>query len=262
MQATTLARRLESLMRKALYDFDLIDGEPLGIALSGGKDSLTLLHLLNCVKGRGFPNFELHAFHVSGAFSCGPGMQSKFLSPLCEKLNVPLHIAETDQKLETLECYSCSRRRRKLLFDMARREGVSRLAFGHHRDDNAQTLLMNLLHKAEFEPMAPKIHMRAYGCTIIRPLIYIPENSIRTFAEQNGFARITCQCPVGTNSKRRKTEVLLETIERLYPNARSNLHAAGFAYGKKFRENLLPLEAPEQLEPLELSALEPESPSL
>lgn len=230
---TQIARRLESLCRKAIFEFDLIDGEPLGIALSGGKDSLTLLHLLNAIRGRGLPNFTLKAFHVSGAFSCGPGVQSRFLQPLCDAMGIELHIADAKQSREGLECYSCSRRRRTLLFNMAKEQGVKRLAFGHHRDDNIQTLLMNLLHKAEFEPLNPKIFMHDYACTIIRPLIFAQESEIATFAEQNGFRRITCQCPVGQNSKRKQTEVLLEQIEQIFPNARSNLAQAGFAYGKK-----------------------------
>lgn len=233
-----IAKRLESLCRKAICEFDLIDGAPLGIALSGGKDSLTLLHLLSALRGRGLPNFELVAFHVSGAFSCGPGIQSRFLKPMCEQLGIELHSATANQSRENLECYSCSRRRRTLLFNMAKEQGIKTLAFGHHRDDNIQTLLMNLLHKAEFEPLTPKIYMHDYACTIIRPLIFAKENEIITFAEQNGLRRITCQCPIGQNSKRKQTEQLIEEIEKIFPNARSNLAQAGFAYGKKLRLNI------------------------
>lgn len=257
---TQMARRLESLCRKAIFEFDLIDGEPLGIALSGGKDSLTLLHLLNAARGRGLPDFEIVAFHVSGAFSCGPGIQSRFLKPICDEMKIELHVADAKQTREGLECYSCSRRRRTLLFNMAQERGVKTLAFGHHRDDNIQTLLMNLLHKAEFEPLTPKIFMHDYDCTIIRPLIYVQESEIATFAEQNGFRRITCQCPIGQNSKRKQTEELIDEIERIFPNARSNLAQAGFAYGKKLRLNIdqksvrAPLDIPQPLDaPLHLT---------
>lgn len=232
---TGLGKRLESICRKALFEFEMLDGAPVGVALSGGKDSLTQLFLLNAIRGRGAPHFDIHAFHVSGAFSCGPSMQSRFLEPLCQEMGIPLHVAEAKQSLETLECYSCSRRRRTLLFNMAKREGVGTIAFGHHREDNIQTLLMNLLHKAEFEPLAPKLHMHDYGCTIIRPLILMEEADIIRFAEQQGFRRITCQCPVGQTSRRRKTAELIEQIEAIFPNARSNLAQAGFYYGKKYQ---------------------------
>jgi len=229
-----LHKTLESACRKALFDFDMIeDDQPIGVALSGGKDSLTLLHLLAGISGRGFPKFPLHAFHVSGAFSCGPGITTPFLEQMCYELKVPLHIANANQKLEELECYSCSRRRRTLLFDMTQKEGIKTLAFGHHRDDSVQTLLMNVLHKAEFEALSPKLKMHRYGCTIIRPLIFIEERSIVTFSKNQGFSRITCQCPVGVNSVRKKTETLLQKVESVFPNARVNLAQAGLQYSKK-----------------------------
>ena len=71
---TTLAKKLESAFRKALFDFKMVEGvSKLAIALSGGKDSLTLLHLLKAVSGRGFPELDLYAIHVNGQFSCGAG---------------------------------------------------------------------------------------------------------------------------------------------------------------------------------------------
>ena len=73
------------------------------------------------------------------------------------------------------DCYSCSRERRRRLFSMAQETKCSTIAFGHHKDDNAQTLLMNLLHKAEFAGLLPKIHLTAYNTTIVRPLIYLEE---------------------------------------------------------------------------------------
>ena len=227
-----LGKRLESAVRKALFDFKLLEGvSKLGVALSGGKDSLTLLFLLKAILGRGFPPLELYAFHVSGAFSCGAGVNLAYLQGVCRELDVPLITRETTQTLEELECYSCSRTRRTLLFDAAKSVGVNTLAFGHHRDDNAQTLLMNLLHKGEFAGILPKIQMHEYGITLIRPLIYIAEQEIKTFAEQHAFKRITCRCPVGQTSMRRKVEELLEQIEQLYPEARSNIAQAALVYG-------------------------------
>jgi tRNA 2-thiocytidine biosynthesis protein TtcA len=93
--------------------------------------------------------------------------------------------------------------------------------------------LMNLLHKAEFAGNLPKIHMQEYGVTIIRPLIYIAEQDIRTFAQQQGFARIMCRCPVGQNSMRKQTDQLLKEIEAIFPNARENIAKAGLLYGSQ-----------------------------
>lgn len=231
---TALGKRLESTVRKALFDFDMLSNiSKLAIALSGGKDSLTLLFLLKAILGRGFPNLDLYAIHVSGEFSCGAGINEHYLKTICDKLDIPLLTRSSTQKLDKLECYSCSRERRRLLFEATKSVGATTIAFGHHRDDHAQTLLMNLLHKAEFAGNLPKIHMQEYGVTIIRPLIYIAEQDILTFAQQNGFARIVCRCPVGQHSMRKQTEHLLHEIESIFPNARDNIAKAGLLYGSQ-----------------------------
>lgn len=209
----------------------LEENPKIAIALSGGKDSLTLMFLLKAISGKGFPELDLHAILVNGEFSCGAGVNVDYLKAICEKLGVNFIIRESTQKLETLECYSCSRERRSLIFDAAKSVGATTIAFGHHRDDNAQTVLMNLLHKGEFAGNLPKIHMQEYGVTIIRPLIYIGEEDIRTFAQQQGFMRIMCRCPVGQNSMRKKVKDLIEEIEVLYPHARENIARAGLLYG-------------------------------
>ncbi len=231
---TALGKRLESTLRKALFDFEMLkDVSKLAVALSGGKDSLTLLFLLKAIAGRGFPNFDLYAIYVSGEFSCGAGVDEDYLRGICEELGVHFLTRSSSQKRETLECYSCSRERRRLLFEAAKSVGTTTIAFGHHRDDQAQTVLMNLLHKAEFAGNLPKIHMQEYGVTIIRPLIYIAEQDIRTFAQQQGFARVVCRCPVGQNSMRKQTDQLLSEIETIFPNARENIAQAGLIYGSQ-----------------------------
>lgn len=231
---TALGRRLESLCRKALYDFKLLDEvTSVCVALSGGKDSLTLLFLLHAIRGRGFQNFSLSAVHVGGPFTCGAGVSEKFLSEVCHSLSIPLVIKQSTQKEETLECYSCSRERRKLIFDAAKELGATTVAFGHHRDDSNQTLIMNLLHKGEFAANLPKVPMHDFGVTLIRPLIFISENEIKEFAKLYGFQRITCQCPIGQNSMRKKAEQLICEMEELFPNARNNLFLAGLIHGSK-----------------------------
>ena len=229
---TQLGRKLESMCRKALYEFDLLDeSECLAVALSGGKDSLTLLFLLKAILGKGFPQKKLIAIHVDGAFSCGASIGQAFLPAICEELNIEFLSVKSTQEERSLECYSCSRERRRLIFETAKKAGAQTIAFGHHRDDHVQTLLMNLLHKGEFAGNLPKVPMIHYGVTIIRPLIFIAEEEIVSFAKFYGFARITCQCPVGQNSLRKKTHRLIQELEQAYPNARANLAHASLLYG-------------------------------
>ncbi len=235
---TKLGKRLESTCRRALFDFKMLEHvDKLAVALSGGKDSLTLLFLLHAINGRGFPRMELSAIHVDGEFSCGAGVNQEYLGAICNALNIPFITRHSTQKLSELECYSCSRERRRLLFSAAKEVGATTIAFGHHRDDHAQTVLMNLLHKAEFAGHLPKIHMHEYGITIIRPLIYIVEQDIRTFAQQQGFARVLCRCPVGQNSMRKQVDTLLDELSINFPNARENISKAGLIYGSQKAAN-------------------------
>lgn len=229
---THLGKKLESAFRKALFDFRMLEGlSSVAVALSGGKDSLTLLFLLKAIVGKGFADFDIHAIHVNGEFTCGAGVNENYLRSICSELNIPFHTRTSTQERETLECYSCSRERRRLIFESAKSVGATTIAFGHHRDDSAQTLLMNLLHKAEFAANLPKVPMLDYGITIIRPLIYIAEKDIVEFAKLHGFARITCGCPVGQNSLRKKVDRLLNELEEVFPNARTNIAQAGLVYG-------------------------------
>ncbi len=233
-----LGRQIESRCRKALYDFDMLDDvDKIAVALSGGKDSLTLLFMLSGIVGRGFPEAEIHAIHVDGEYTCGAGVSRDYLKAICQELGINFIVRTSSKTLDSLECYSCSRERRTLLFEAARSVGAQTVAFGHHRDDNAQTLMMNLLQKGEFAGMLPKLHMQHYGCTIIRPLIYVPEDDIRKFAKQTGFARITCQCPVGQNSKRKQVDALLDEMNRLFPHARHNLANASLNFGSDKAKN-------------------------
>jgi tRNA 2-thiocytidine biosynthesis protein TtcA len=117
-----------------------------------------------------------------------------------------------------------------LIFDAAKEAGATAIAFGHHRDDSAQTLLMNLLQKGEFEGNLPKVHMYRFGVTILRPLIFVSENEIAEFAKQQGFLRVMCRCPVGQNSMRKQTDKILSDLEMIYPNARENVARAALLY--------------------------------
>ena len=231
---TKLGRKLESMCRKALLEYKLLENvDHLAIALSGGKDSLTLLFLLKAILGHGFKKIPLTAFYVGGAFSCGAGVHMNFLRRICEAQEIELVECKQEQKERKPNCYSCSRARRKLIFNAAKERGISHIAFGHHREDSIQTLLLNLLHKAEFAANLPKIHMVDYQVTIIRPLIYIPEDSIIAFAKMHGFYRVMCQCPVGQKSMRKEVEILISEMEEKFPNTRVNLAKASITYGSQ-----------------------------
>lgn len=231
-QTTGLEKKLESLLRKAILEFKLIEKhKDIAVALSGGKDSLTLLYLLNKINGLGVSQYRLHPIYVSGQFSCGASVSIPYLTKFCQEMGLNFHVVESQKVLSKLECYSCSRIRRSLLFAKAKELGATCIAFGHHRDDLIQTLLMNLFHKGEFSGMLPKLQMEKYEIDIVRPLYYITEQQIIQFAKSKGFFRIMCQCPVGQNSVRKQTNKMIADIETIFPNLRSNLAHALKHYG-------------------------------
>src|SRR3990167_3424023 len=113
-----MGKKIESRIRKALYEYKLLDGvEKLGVALSGGKDSLTLLYQLKAILGRGFPLCELVALHVGGPFSCGASVHPAHLQKICDELEVTLLVRDSSMTPDKLACYPCSRQRRRLLFE-------------------------------------------------------------------------------------------------------------------------------------------------
>jgi tRNA(Ile)-lysidine synthase TilS/MesJ len=158
-------------------------------------------------------------------------MEESYLREVCASLEEPLLVRHAEQHAATLECYSCARQRRRLLFEATKELGGTTIAFGHHREDHIQTLLMNLLHKGEFAGNHAKVPMVKYGVTIIRPLIFVPEDMIVAYARQRGFLRAMCRCPVGQKSMRKQAANLLEDLEALFPNARANLARAGWEQG-------------------------------
>jgi tRNA(Ile)-lysidine synthetase-like protein len=233
IKTTLNSKKIESKIRKAIFEFDLLkDVKSLAVALSGGKDSLTLLYMLFKILKNGF-NINLKAIHIDGSFSCGANISKKILKDICDSLNVQFLSSALDIEYEKLNCYSCSRERRKLIFDIAKKNNCDVIAFGHHRDDNIQTLLLNLFHKAEFASMMPKIKFKKIQATIIRPLIYVEEKEIITFAKKNDFLKTSCQCPFGKNSNRKKIDKIIEKIEFDFPNIRNNLSLSSFLYGSK-----------------------------
>lgn len=228
----TPGKQIEKLIRKALHELGLVEGVTnLGLALSGGKDSMTLLYMLKAISGKGFSNYNITAFYVGGAFSCGASVEKRYLEKVCQELEVDLVQLESNRSPENLECYSCSRERRSLIFREAKKRGIERIAFGHHLDDQIETLMMNLCQKGSFEAILPKIDMIKYGITIIRPLIFVEEKMIIEFAKASGFARIMCQCPYGQTSKRKDSKDVIQLLEKVFPGSRKKLAKSALDFG-------------------------------
>jgi tRNA 2-thiocytidine biosynthesis protein TtcA len=212
----------------------LADGDRVAVALSGGKDSLSLLRLLD-LRRRVVPErYELLAVHVlgdgSGALLPHAPLADWLAASGYEHHFVPFSLPEGEDL--PLDCQRCSWNRRRALFEAARRLGCNVVAFGHHADDLAQTTLLNLLYNGVAETMAPRRDFFDGQIRVIRPLCYIPETDLRRFARTSDFPPAPQACPQAETSRRRLAADLLRQALRASPAARTNLLRAGIKYLK------------------------------
>ncbi len=199
---------------RACKEFGLLaDGDRVAVALSGGKDSTSLLDLLLRYRERAGFSYELVAIHVVGTAAGFPDL-TDMLSPWLEGLGVdyrfvPLKLPPDE--LLPLDCFRCSWNRRKALFLAADALGCNKLAFGHHADDVAVTTLMNLLFTGRLETLEPKVPFFGGRITVIRPLIYIPAKDLAAYARAQNFP-IVPPCPYRADDNRQRVEEFLRSF--------------------------------------------------
>ena len=215
-------KKINSLIGKAISAYNLIgEGDKILVAVSGGKDSLTLLSLLKAIQGWAPVKFELMAAHISTDFHCGSCVHNSVLTDFFEELGVKYFFGEAkvlDENGKT-NCFWCSWNKRKSLFEIAEANGCGKVAFGHHKDDIAETILMNMLYNGEISGMNPKQEMFGGKITIIRPLCFVEERFVTEYAKEAGFPQQMCQCPYGENSKRKYVKNFIRDAEIEAPKA-------------------------------------------
>ena len=233
-----LEKQLERLTRrfhKACADYGLIaDGDHILVGLSGGKDSLLLTELLGRRAQIYKPRFTVTALHVR-IKERDYHTDLSYLESFCAEAKVPLIVRDTEigelpntpnTRTTQNPCFLCSWYRRKALFNVAQELGCNKIAFGHHRDDVAQTLLMNLIFQGAFASMPPILQLDKMPLQLIRPLCLIDEADIITYAAMRGYEKQTKLCPFEHVSSREKVKELLEHIKALNPEAIDSLYGA------------------------------------
>ncbi len=215
-------------MGKAIHRYGLVqDGDRVLVGVSGGKDSLTLLHLLHERRKRVPIHYELIPVHIDMGFGSG---RQELLREFFETRGLSYHIEQTQiggfaHSLENREnpCFLCSWERRKLIFQTAQRLQCNKIAFGHHKDDIIETFLLNILYSAEISTMLPVQTMFKGEMTIIRPLALVDERKIERFAREMNFPFGPSGCPSSGNTKRKEIKELIQTLEKMNPKTKGNI---------------------------------------
>lgn len=223
----------------------LEDGETVLVAVSGGKDSLLLLHYLIEKRKKVPVDYRIKALHLNTDIS--PHTHWTGFSDAVAALGVELDTVDISLRSRLapgrrMNCYWCATQRRMELLKYAEAHGISKIALGHHMDDILETLLMNMMYKAEISTMLPVFRYDRLPFTIIRPLSLVHEKEIVNAVEELGYSGITSVCVCGESAKRKEIRKSLDYLCREGDYIRDSLFRA--------MENVRPRYLPGEEKPL------------
>ena len=212
---------------KAIFDYKMIDdGDRIIVAVSGGKDSLTLLNILRYRLKLSPIKYSVIAVHADLGYKC---VHPKILEAYFTTHGYEYKIASVDileggcKSRKDIRCFWCSWNKRKAVFEAAKELCSTKVAFGHHKDDIAETILMNMFFNGEISGMNPKQAIFNGALTLIRPLAYVEESEIITFAKTQDYPAHTCSCPNHATTKRNEAAAVIQRIEKVCPEVRTNI---------------------------------------
>ena len=223
----------KTLLRKvgeAIHRFDMIrEGDRIAVAVSGGKDSVTLLEALILLSKRAPIDFSVCAFTIE---------QGKFLKPVepvgeyIRSLGIEWRYYTDKSSLRLLEeqpdhgCDMCSRFRRRAVYQIGRELGANVIAFGHTADDFCESLFRNILYTGRLSSLPPVTYSREKDFRLIRPLVYVTEEITRSYVESKGVPVVPCGCSLRTGTVRRSIRETIADWEIEHPRLRENILSA------------------------------------
>ncbi|MBW2159641.1 MAG: tRNA 2-thiocytidine(32) synthetase TtcA [Deltaproteobacteria bacterium] len=220
-------------MGRCIADYELIEpGDRVMVAISGGKDSYTLLHLLERARQRAPVPFEIIAVHLDQG---QPGYDGTALEAWLRDEGYEHQIVRKDTYQVVTKvipegqtyCSMCSRLRRGILYNVAQSLGCSKIALGHHRDDAIETLMLNMMFNGSLSAMPAKLVSDDGRNTVIRPLLYSSERDISAYSEHLDFPIIPCNlCGSQENLWRQQVKEMLDDLEKRAPQVRQSMLAA------------------------------------
>lgn len=214
---------------RAIADYDMLnEGDRVIVAVSGGKDSLSLLHLLRYRQSFAPIDFEILAVYVDTDL---PGFPLDVLRQNVVDLDVPFLTEKNEPllkgKAEDINCFWCAWNRRKTLFRLADRLGFNKIALGHHLDDIVETVLLNLFYRGEVGAMKPRQVLFDGRLTLIRPLAYIEETTVMRFVKEELKSQTAgYTCPRSDVTERMAIKKLLRELDAKNPQIKRNIFHA------------------------------------
>jgi tRNA 2-thiocytidine biosynthesis protein TtcA len=231
----SLEKKIFRGVGRAIADFHLIEeGDHILVGVSGGKDSWTLVHVLNELCKRAPINFKLTAVNLDQGYAgfrqdvIEDYLESKGITFYSEWKNIA-QIVEEKSAPGSIACSLCSRLRRGSLYGIAEKLGCNKIALGHHLDDFVETLLLNQFFVGRTASMAVKLLSDDKKNVVIRPLVYVLEKDIIEYTEHMAFPIVCCQCPLAcgtevfTDHKRRMVKDMLTNLELKIPHIKNSL---------------------------------------
>lgn len=214
-------------VKRAIRHFSMIgENEKVAVGVSGGKDSSTLLFIMNLLHKKSHYKFDLIAITLD----LGWGVDFDPLERFCERLEVELHIVPTmigeivfKYRNEKNPCSLCSKLRGGALYDRAKQLGCTAVALGHHADDAAETLLLNMIFTGRLGAFRPTTYLDRRGIKLIRPLVYLEERTIESIARAEGIPVLHNPCPANGHTNRERVKHIIDDIERIFPHVRRNI---------------------------------------
>ena len=221
-------QKLLSQVRKCVRDYQMLSpGDRVAVGVSGGKDSLALLRLLAELRDHSAVPFELLAVTLDMGYE---EMDFSPVADLCARLQVPYTLRRTqireivfDMRKEENPCALCAKLRRVILNETAVALGANKVALGHHYDDTVETFALSLIYEGRISCFLPVTYLDRTGLTLIRPMLYLHEKTIRNFAEREHLPVVHNPCPADKNTKREDVKALLYELEGRYPGLKDNI---------------------------------------
>lgn len=220
-------QKLLSRVRAAVEKYGMIeDGDRIAVGVSGGKDSLALICALSELRTFFPKRFELTALTLDMGFDLSQTVSAPHnghgeVRELCRRLNVDYVVKRSeiakiifDVRKESNPCSLCARMRRGSLVDAAKEIGCNKLALGHHFDDAAETMMLNLFFEGRVGCFSPVTDMSRSGMLLIRPFVMTEEKLIRSFVRRASLPVEESPCPANGNTQRAAMKDLLHSIDR------------------------------------------------